>query len=61
MTTTTPQDITKKGLVYDMPGTAECSFGAIRSPEDGSTLPMEMYLPPGERARRRLSNACRRL
>jgi hypothetical protein len=49
--TVTPQEIAKKGLVYDMPGTSDVlvrrdlAFTAA----DGSPLSMDMYLPPGER------------
>jgi hypothetical protein len=51
MTTTTPQDITKKGLVYDMPeaGNVEVRRDLEFIGADGSTLSMDMYLPPGER------------
>lgn len=48
--TTTRQDITRKGLVYDMPGTAEVSVRRDLefTGADGSPLLMDMYLPPGE-------------
>ena len=51
MTATTPQDITKKGLVYDKPGTADVLLrGDLEFiGADGSTLSMDMYPPPGER------------
>src|SRR5262245_42334298 len=51
MSTATPQDIAKKGLVYDMPGTADVlvkrdleSAGAV-----ASRLSMALSLPPGDR------------
>jgi len=47
---TDPQDITKKGLVYDMPGTADVLVRRDLefTGADGSPLLMDMYLPPGE-------------
>jgi len=52
MTTTTPQDITKKGLVYDMPEAANVEVRRDLEfiGSDGSTLSMDMYLPPGGRS-----------
>src|SRR5262245_20618466 len=48
---TTPQEIARKGLVYDMPGTADVLVKRDLefTGADGSTLSMDMYLPPGER------------
>ena len=51
MTAITPQEIAKKGLVYDMPGTADVLVRRDLefTGADGSPLSMDMYLPPGER------------
>ena len=48
--TPSPQDITRKGLVYDMPGTADVLVRRDLefTGADGSPLVMDMYLPPGE-------------
>jgi hypothetical protein len=51
MTAMTPQEIAKKGLVYDMPeaGNVEVRCDLEFTGADGSILSMDMYLPPGER------------
>jgi hypothetical protein len=50
-TTTNPQDISKMGLVYDMPGTSDVRVrrDVPFTGADGSALVMDLYLPPEAR------------